>query len=115
MTNPAGLQVLGYRVLIKPDAVQEKTKGGIIIQTDKRLDKFNQQTGTIVSIGAQAWTDVTTGEPWAKVGDYVLYAKYGATRIVDPTTQDDATQEGDEYILVADQDVLCKITKENKE
>lgn len=105
------LEVLGYRVMIKPDAVQEKTKGGIIIQSDRKLDKHAKHSGVIVSIGSTAWKDVGNGQPWAEVGDHVLYGKYSGTRIIDPDTVDDLTQEGDEYVLVADQDVLCKMTK----
>ena len=107
-------EVLGYRVMIKPDPVQEATKGGIILQTDKRLDKFNQQTGVIVGIGATAWKDVGPGTPWAAIGDHVMYSKYGSTRVIDPDTADDLTQLGEEYVLVADQDVMCRLSKGDK-
>lgn len=109
------MEVLGYRVMIKPDETEKYTESGLQIVTDEKLDKFNQQVGTIVSIGPQAWTDVANGTPWAGVGDRVVYAKYGASWIVDPETQDPITGKGDEYVLLADEDILCILEKANKE
>ena len=103
------LEVLGVRVMIRPDKVERETASGIIIQSDENLEKYNKPTGTIVSIGKQAWTDVADGTPWAKVGDHVVFAKYAGTWVVDPDTQDPLTGKGEEYVLVNDQDVLCKI------
>ena len=103
------MQVLGYRVLIKPDEVKKTTDSGIMLVTDERLDKFNQSVGTIVDIGPTAWKDVGKGDRWAEVGDRVVYAKYGCTWIIDPLTQDPITGKGEEYVLVADQDLFCKL------
>ena len=109
------LRVLGYRVLIKPDKLEKTTESGIIIKTDENLDKHNMTTGVIVDIGKQAWTDVADKTRWAEIGMRVLYAKYACTWITDPDTIDPLTQKGVEYVLVADQDLLCEIASTKSE
>lgn len=71
-------QPVGYRFKVLPDTMEEKTPGGLIIP-DVVKDKEQKAaiTGTIVAIGDGCWKDVVDGEPWAKVGDRVLFAKYG--------------------------------------
>ena len=104
------LKVLGYRVLIKPDPIEEVTKAGIIIQTDEKIEKASQITGIVVSIGDKAFKDISDGEAWVKVGDRVLYAKYAGKRIKDPETID-ASGKGEEYVVIADEDLLCRLEK----
>lgn len=72
----------GHRVLVKPDPVEEVTKGGIIIQHDNK-DRVQQAqvTGTIIEVGPQAWKDFSDGTPWATSGDRVLFAKFGGYEI----------------------------------
>ena len=68
----------GHRVLVKPDEIEEVTEGGIILaQTDKSRKEDAQQSGTLVQVGPTAWKAFDEGEPWANVGDKVLFAKYG--------------------------------------
>lgn len=72
----------GHRVLVKPDPAEKKTESGIIIQYESksRVDQA-QVTGTLVDIGSSAWKDYSDGQPWAKVGDRVLFAKFGGYEI----------------------------------
>jgi co-chaperonin GroES (HSP10) len=107
------MQPLGYRVLIKPDPIEKTTASGLIIKTDERLDKHTRHTGTVVKIGSTAWKDVGDGTPWCEVGDKVIYAKYAGSWITDPATVDPLTDKGEEYILIADQDLLCKLEDKN--
>ena len=78
------LKALGYRLLVKPDDFnsEHEVKG-----TDIVLE-------IVHNIGENI--------PWAKVGDHVMYSRYGGKRIEDPET-------GKEVILLDDGDVLCKI------
>lgn len=92
----------GWRILIKPDPAETKSPGGIIIQTENRLNRVGQIFGTVVDIGPQAWKQVGDGTPWAKVGDRVSYAKYGGTVLTDP-------EDGEEYVMLNDQDVWAII------
>lgn len=102
------LRALGYRVLIKPDPIEETTESGIIIKTDERIEKAARTTGVVVDVGPQAFVDIVDGEPWVSVGDRVLYAKYSSTLVVDPETKD-AKGDGEEYVIITDKDILCRL------
>lgn len=96
MTN---LIPTGYRVLIKPDPLEDKSAGGIlIVHSDERLARAATQTGVLVAIGKTAWADSQV--PWCEVGDHVVYAKYAGKVIVDPDTDE-------EYLVVNDEDILA--------
>ena len=78
------------KVLVKPSAAEEKTSSGIIIPDSARE---KPQQGKVVKVGADK-----TDEPMEiKVGDVVLYGKYGGQEL---------TIEGDEYLLMSQADVL---------
>lgn len=72
---------VGHRVLIKPDKVEEVSKGGIIVSTEgtKRLEQNAQVIGEVIAIGADSWKEFDA--PWCKVGDKVTYQKYSGMRI----------------------------------
>ena len=105
----------GHRVLIKPKEVMKQSEGGILLALDEREYKANTSEGEVVSIGPTAWmaydywipmTDKRNPlwEPWCKVGDKVYYAKYAAKWI---------EIDGEEFVLVNDQDV--QIVKDVKD
>lgn len=81
------LKVLGDRVLVKSDP-EEEMKGGIILPDSA---KEKPQRGTVVAVGEGRVLD--NGElapPPVKVGDRVIYSKYGGTEILD----------GDEELMI---------------
>ncbi len=90
----------GFRLIIKPDEVEEKTASGILLALDKKLEKGATDKGTIVSIGPIAWQAFKpyVGD-WAKVGDYIGYARYAGKWVTDT--------DGIEYLVIDDQDVVC--------
>ena len=91
----------GHRVLVKPDSVEEKSQGGIIIQhANKDRVEEAQVTGTIVAIGPQAWKDFSDGTPWAKVGDRVLFAKFGGFSV---------SIVGEKHRIMNDEDITAII------
>lgn len=93
----------GHRVLVKPDTVEEVTKGGIILTaTVKEKDELAGIFGTVVAVGDTAWKDYSSGEPWAKVGDRVAFAKYGGFIIADPATDE-------QFRLLNDEDIVAVI------
>lgn len=68
----------GHRIVIKADPIEEVTQSGIILQsTNKDREADGQISGTLVAVGPNAWKAFDDGVPWAKVGDRVLFAKYG--------------------------------------
>jgi len=88
-------QPIMYRLKVKPDAVEEVSKGGIIMTpqvTDR--DKAATVTGTIVGIGPSAFE----GADVVRIGDRVLYAKYGGLI---------HREENEEYRLMNDSDIIA--------
>jgi chaperonin GroES len=81
------------RVIVKPAEKAEKTAGGIIIP-DTAQDK--PQQGEVVAVG-----DGRKDEPMTvKVGDVVLFGKYGGTEI---------ELDGDKLLLLKESDIFAII------
>lgn len=97
----------GFRVIVKPDPLEEVSKGGIIIAhgADKKRVEQAQQKGILVAVGPTAWKAYDDGQPWAKVGDHVLFAKYGGFVFED---------DGEEYRLLNDEDITAIITEDDQ-
>jgi len=90
------LKPLGDKVIIKPAPAEEKTKSGIVLP-DSAKEKPSE--GTVIAVGSGKVTD--NGQTVAlevKVGDVVLYSKYGGTEI---------KQDGEELILLSERDILA--------
>ncbi len=87
---------LGDRVLIKPMAAEEKSKGGIVIPDTA---KEKPQQGEVVAVGQGKTLD--NGEVKAlevKAGNKVLYGKYSGTEV---------TVDGEEYLIIREDDILA--------
>lgn len=89
----------GGHVLVKPEKVEEVTKGGIILtQTTRDSEQAAATIGTIVAIGPSAWKDLDDGTPWCKLGDKVSYAKYAGVSM--------KGADNESYVLINDNDIL---------
>jgi chaperonin GroES len=91
------LQPLADRIVVKPVKKEEMTKGGILIPDTA---KEKPQEGEVVAVGPGRITD--DGKRIAmdlKVGDKVIYAKYGGSEI----KIDDI-----EMIILRESDILAK-------
>lgn len=95
------IEPAGHRVLVKVEEIEKRTAGGIII-ADTIRDKMTEANifGTIVKIGVNAWKAFDDGEPWAKEGDRVAFAKYGGFVIEDPDTKE-------QFRLLNDEDITA--------
>jgi co-chaperonin GroES (HSP10) len=95
------MRPVGFCVLVKPDAAKETLKTEKIALPDSVTDKWRIEvnTGYLIAIGNMAWKGIVDGTPWAKVGDHVVYAKYGGKIIEDPDT-------GEKVILLQDKDII---------
>ena len=81
---------LADRVLVEPEAAEEKTASGIIIPDTA---KEKPQKGKIIAVG-----DGTTDHKMnVKVGDRVLYGKYSGTEL---------TIEDTEYLIMKESDIF---------
>lgn len=90
------IKPIGFSVLIKPDAVEEVSQGGIILNPGKREEAVVVK-GTLVAKGGGAWSD-KPADSYPEVGDRVVYAKYAGTEIEDP-------ESGEKYRLIVDEDI----------
>ena len=89
------IKPLGARVLIKKIEAEEKTQGGLILTSNQKQEP---QVATIVEVGPG-----TKDEPMTvKVGDKVVFAKYGGT---------DIKFEGEEYTIMPLSDILAVVSK----
>jgi chaperonin GroES len=71
------IRPLGDKVVVKPSDAEDKSAGGIILPD---AAKQKPQEGTIIAVGGGRILD--NGERHAltvKVGDLVVYSKYGGT------------------------------------
>lgn len=94
------IQPLGERVLVKPMAKEEITKGGIVLPDTV---KEKPQEGEVLAVGVGKRSDKGEYIPMEiKVGDIVLYAKYGGTEI---------KLDGEDLIILRESDVLAKKAK----
>ena len=73
----------GYRLLISPVQVNEKTEGGVYMPDALRdAEGIASIIGFVVSMGPDAYKDekkFPTG-PWCKKGDFVIFRSYSGTR-----------------------------------
>lgn len=96
-------KAVAHRITVKPDEVEEKTKGGIIIAQDKRMAMNNQVTGVITDIGEDAYAAFKPKREFAglKVGDRVAYAKYAGKWI------------NNETLVLIDEDIVAVEVKDD--
>ena len=85
------------RVLVKPNAAEEKTAGGIIIPDTA---KEKPQKGKVIAVGKGKYADQTGNliPLQIKAGDTVLYGKYAGTEL---------TVEGEELLIMRESDILA--------
>jgi chaperonin GroES len=94
------LQPLADRLVVKPIEREEITKGGIVLPDTV---KEKPQEGEVLAVGRGRLSD--EGKLIAmdvKVGDIVIYAKYGGTEI---------RVEDADLVILRESDILAKKTK----
>ena len=97
------LRPLNDRILVKRVEEKEVTKGGIIIPDTA---KEKPAEGKIVAVGQGALNNDGVRVPLeVKKGDRILFGKYGGQEI---------NVEGEEYLIMSEQEVLCVIEVDKK-
>ena len=93
----------GWRLIVLPFKMDEKTKGGIIMN-ESTLEKQQvaSQCGNVLAMGPQCYKDKERYPegPWCKVGDWVIFARYAGSRI---------QIEGGEVRLLNEDEVLATV------
>ena len=97
-------RAVGFRVLVKPDPVEETSKGGIVIISDKRLEANATITGVVLDVGPEAYRAFNKSagveySPWVKPGDHIYYAKYAGKWIEDKATKEALLYLNDEDVV----------------
>ena len=97
--NGLSIRPLEDRVVVEPLEAEEKTSGGIYIP---EAAKEKPQRGKVLAVGPGRLLDSGERCPVAvKVGDEVLFAKYGGTEI---------EVEKKEVKILRESDILAKVT-----
>ena len=95
------LKPLDDRIVVKANEAEERTASGLVIPDTA---KEKPQQGSVLAVGPGRRSE-QTGEiiPLdVKVGDTVVYSKYGGTEI---------SVDGEDLLILTSRDVLAKISK----
>ncbi len=95
------LQPLDDRIVVRPNEAEERTVSGLVIPDTA---KEKPQQGEVLAVGPGKRSD-TSGElipTDVKVGDTVVYSKYGGTEIA---------VEGEDLLILSSRDVLAIVKK----
>jgi chaperonin GroES len=96
MAGKKNLTPIGDRVVVKPEPEEQKTKSGIVLP-DTAKEKPSE--GTVVAVGSGRILDNGQKVPLeVKVGDKVIYSKYGGTEV---------KIDDEEYIILSERDILA--------
>ena len=95
------LKPLDDRIVVKPSEAEQTTASGLVIPDTA---KEKPQQGEVLAVGPGRRAE-NSGEliPLdVKVGDTVVYSKYGGTEI---------TVDGEDLLILTGRDVLAKVAK----
>ena len=100
-TKKFSLLPLGDRIVVRPSEKEgeKKLASGIIIP--ETVDKEKPAQGTVVAVGPGKYEDGARIPLQVKVGDTVLFSKYG---------YDEVKIDGQEYFVLSESNVLAIIS-----
>ena len=93
----------GWRILVLPFKMKEKTKGGLhLAETTLEKQQVGSQVGLVMAMGPDCYKDKERypDGPWCKEKDWVMFARYAGSRI---------KIDGGEMRLLNDDEVLATI------
>lgn len=93
------LKPLGDKILVRQLEAEEKTKSGIIVPDSA---KEKPQEGEILAVGSGKIIDGKMMPLEVKVGDKILFSKYGG---------DEIKVDGEELKIISESDVLAIIVR----
>ncbi|MDR3686022.1 MAG: co-chaperone GroES [Coriobacteriia bacterium] len=94
------LKPLGDRIIVKAAEAETQTASGIIL-ADTAKEKPTR--GEVLAVGEGKYNDKGERTPVdVKVGDIVIYSKYGATEV---------KLEGEEYLILRDSDIYAIVAE----
>ena len=100
MAKSLSIKPLADRVIVKPAAAEEKTKGGIIIPDTAKEKPIE---GEVIAVGnGKVQDDGSVRKPEVKKGDRVLFGKYAGTEV---------KLDGVEHLILREDDILGVLDK----
>ena len=93
------LEPLEDRIVVKPGEGEETTASGLVIPDTA---KEKPQEGVVLAVGPGRFEDGNRLPLDVKVGDVVLYSKYGGTEV---------KYNNEEYLVLSARDVLAIVKK----
>lgn len=100
MSNSAKIQPVNDYILIEPETEPEKTSSGLYIPDT--ADKEKPQKAKVVAVGPGKPGKDGKREPLSvKVGDTVLYSKYGPTEV---------KLDKEEYQFIQESDIIAVLS-----
>lgn len=100
--NPSGLHPLDLRIVVKPDPVEEVSKGGILMPDQIRdRSKYAATKATLIAAGGNAFREWGDDARKPQPGDRVLFAQYTGAR--------EKGADGEDYVVMNDADLLAVI------
>ena len=92
------LKPLGDRVVVKASEAEEQTKSGLFIPDTA---KEKPQKGSVIAVGEGKYREDGTRVPVdVKVGDMVIYGKYGGTEV---------KVDGEDYLILRADDIYAVV------
>jgi co-chaperonin GroES (HSP10) len=96
-------QPTGWRITVLPYMGKDKSKGGIALSNQTRqLNQLTTSCGYVLKMGDLAYADQSKfpNGPWCKEGDWVIFARYGGSRL---------NIEGGEIRVLNDDEILAVV------
>ena len=93
------IKPLEDRIVVQANAAEQKTASGLVIPDTA---KEKPQEGTVIAVGPGRFDDGVRTPMDVKVGDVVLYSKYGGTEV---------KYNNEEYLVLSARDVVAIIEK----
>ena len=91
---------LGDRILVKRVEAEEVSAGGIVLPDTA---KEKPKEGKVVSVGSgKILDDGSRSTMQLKAGDRVIFTSYAGNEV---------TIDGDEYLIMSEEDVLARLVK----
>ena len=103
----------GWKILIKPYKVEEKTAGGIILPDEvKTANQYGAVCAQVIKMGDLVYTgdkfiskSGKGDKSWCNLEDWIMIGKFAGNKF---------TVEGEEYRLINDDDVLATVPDPSK-
>ncbi len=99
---------LWSEVVVKLDAPEKISAGGIILPDTDNRKHMGAETGTVFAIGPDAWKG-TGSEGFVKIGDRVLFKRYAG---LDGNTKNDPKDE--QYRVMTDSNIAMVLGDDNE-